>query len=45
MEQAAIESIGTADVISGGFIVWLSGLAAGITLRYVRNIITTASNN
>ncbi|MFA0013875.1 hypothetical protein AB4391_11045 [Vibrio lentus] len=44
MEQVAIQSIGAIDIISGGFVVWLTGLASGITLRHFRNIITTASN-
>lgn len=45
MEQLTYESIGAIDLISGGFIVWLTGLASGVTLRYIRNIITIASNN
>lgn len=45
MEQTTVESIEAIALVSGGIMVWLTGLAAGITLRYFRNIITTASNN
>ncbi|MCR9692913.1 hypothetical protein [Vibrio parahaemolyticus] len=44
MEEVVTQSIGAIDLISSGFVVWLTGLASGITLRYLRNIVTTASN-
>ncbi|KFE30566.1 putative membrane protein [Vibrio mimicus] len=35
-----IETLGY--VIGGGFICWLSGLGAGVILRYFRNIVISA---
>jgi hypothetical protein len=31
-------------IVSSGFIVWVTGLGGGVTIRFFRNIISSASN-
>ncbi len=33
------------QIVSGGFLCWLTGLGAGISVRYLRNIVISASSN